>query len=79
MGMSEGISVFLSGGEPFIAPKLANSETDAFKVSNYVTSKFLGRGGFGRVYLGSHTITGKQVALKCMPMQVRSCAAAGNA
>ncbi len=43
----------------------------AIHVGNYVTSKFIGKGGFGNVYLAAHQITGKEVALKLMPMEVR--------
>lgn len=72
MGMENGSQVFLSGGEPFISPtaKEGTNGQTSLTISNYVTSKFLGKGGFGNVYLGKHNVTGKEVALKLMSMEV---------
>jgi len=70
MGLENNTDVFLSGGEPFIVPAVEQKEGEhSLVISNYVTSKFLGKGGFGKVYLGAHNISGKKVALKLMPME----------
>lgn len=67
--------VFVSEGEPFIIPSRrpvapgeeevpSQDENMPTLVGGYQVGSLLGKGGFGEVRVGSHQLTGEQVALK---------------
>ena len=72
---SDGAAVGIAGSDGVLADSLAVTEpTPALvpdprlgsTIGRYHLKEVLGRGAMGVVYLGEHTVTGKQVALKLM-------------
>jgi 5'-AMP-activated protein kinase catalytic alpha subunit len=47
-------------------PKGAEPKTENTNVGQYVLSKTIGKGTFGKVKLGVHNLTGEKVAVKIL-------------
>jgi carbon catabolite-derepressing protein kinase len=64
MMLEDDCVVYASTGADFVPPAALEEVGGATRVGNYRLVRYLGRGSYGKVYEGIHTMTGKSAALK---------------